>query len=221
MISIAHPDFRERLFASAKERGLLGPERSLADSLRGVYPLGLEEVLSLEGERVFIRPSKPSDERLIQEHFYGLDKADVQRRFLHEKASFLRAEVDDFSQVDYVKNLTMLAVTGEPGYERVIAVGAYFLEPARNLAEVAYSVSKDWQGRGLGGILQRKLAQAARENGISGLVAYTTPENQAMVRLFAKLPYKVKTQFGGDMLTLSVRFDQPALGTAPPGQAPS
>ncbi|HTY92476.1 MAG TPA: acetyl-CoA hydrolase/transferase C-terminal domain-containing protein, partial [Steroidobacteraceae bacterium] len=77
LISIAHPDFRDELFFEAKKMGLLGPERSLHDSLHGVYPVHLEEVVRIDDEPVAIRPAKPVDERRIQEHFYSLDKDDV------------------------------------------------------------------------------------------------------------------------------------------------
>jgi len=210
MISVAHPDFREELFAQAKQMGLLGRERTLDESIHGVYPVHLEEVRRIDGQRVFIRPAKPVDQRRIQEHFYNLDAADVVRRFFHEKTSFLQEEVDEFTLVDYVKNFTMAALVGERGFETVVGVGAYFLEPAKNMAEVAYSVSKAWQGKGLSGMLQEKLLQAARENGISGLVAYTSPGNKAMINLFKKLPYKIRTSLDEDFLILSCRFDEPA-----------
>ena len=38
-----------------------------------------------------------------------------------------------------------------------------------NTAEVAFSISKEYQGKGLGKLFIRKLARAARDNGISGL----------------------------------------------------
>ena len=53
----------------------------------------------------------------------------------------------------------------------------------------------------------RKLATQARENGIIGLMAYTSPQNKAMVALFKTLPYKVKTSFDGDSLMLAYRFE--------------
>ena len=56
----------------------------------------------------------------------------------------------------------------------------------------------------------RKLARAARDNGISGLVAYTSPQNKAMIALFKTLPYKVKTSFDGDSLMLRCHFDEMA-----------
>ena len=149
LISIAHPDFREDLFYQAKKIGLLGPERTLSESIFGVYPLQVEETRVIAGQKVFIRPSKPTDERLIQEHFYDMDKDDVISRFMHEKLLFSRQDLADMYQVDYIKNMTVVAVVGEVGFERIVAVGAYFFEPARNTAEVAFSVLKDWQGKGL------------------------------------------------------------------------
>ena len=217
MISIAHPDFREELLSRAKEMGLLGAERTLKESVHGVYPVKLEEIIEVDGEEITIRPSKPVDERRIQEHFYNLDKADIISRFFHEKTSFLRGDVETMYAIDYVNDLTILALVGEFGFGKVVAVGEYLLDPAANLAEVAFSVSRDYQGKGLGRILIRKLAEAARENGISGMVAYTSPQNRGMIRLFNYLPYKVKTVFDGDMLVLSCRFDAPLSGAKPGG----
>ena len=42
MISIAHPDFRDELFFEAKKMGLLSSDRTLHESLHGVYPIHLE-----------------------------------------------------------------------------------------------------------------------------------------------------------------------------------
>ncbi len=208
MISIAHPDFRERLFADAKTLGLIGPERTLGEAVHGIYPVKLEETMDVEGEEVTIRPAKPVDERRIQEHFYNLDKEDIFSRFMHEKTSFPRAEFESRSQIDYVKDLTLLALVGEFGFGRVVAVGECMLLPKTNMAEVAFSVNKGYQGKGIARRILRKLADAARENGLFGLIAYTTPGNQAMIRLFRTLPYKVKSAFDGEGVSLTCRFDE-------------
>ncbi len=189
MISIAHPDFREELFSQAKEMGLLGAERTLKESVHGIYPVKLEEIIEVDGEEITIRPSKPVDERRIQEHFYTLDKADVVSRFFHEKTSFLRGDVESMYAIDYVNDLAILALVGEFGFGKVVAVGEYLLDPASNMAEVAFSVSGEYQGKGLGRILIRKLAEAERENAISGLMAYTSPQNPGMIRMFNKMHY--------------------------------
>ena len=208
MISIAHPDFRDELFFEAKQMGLLGAERELKESIHGVYPLNLEETVEIEDEPITIRPAKPVDERRIQEHFYNQEKSDIISRFFHEKKSFVREEAEGMSQIDYIKDLTLVAVVGESGFESVVAVGEYLLDEAKNVAEVAFSVNRKYQEKGIGRILMRKLSEAARENGIAGFIAYTSPQNQAMIRLFKSLPYKTKTFFDGDVLSLSCRFDE-------------
>jgi acyl-CoA hydrolase/L-amino acid N-acyltransferase YncA len=212
LISVAHPDFRDALFHEAQARGLLGPERTLAESIRSVYPLKIEETREIEGHRILFRPARPTDERSIQEHFYNMDRRDVVRRFMHEKTAFFREDVAGVFQVDYIHDMAIVAVIGEPGFERVIAVGGYFFEPATNTAEVAYSVDREWQGHGLSKVIQQKLLETAREHGITGFKAYTDPANRAMIRLFKKLPYRVTTSYEGDMLVLEARFDRSREG---------
>ncbi len=210
MISIAHPAFRDQLFHEAKTLGLLGTERKLKEALHSVYPIHLETRIEIEGESVTIRPAKPVDERRIQEHFYNLEKEDVVSRFFHEKSSFVRDEMEGLSQIDYVKNLTLVAVVGEFGFGRVVGVAEYLLDESTNMAEVAFSVSRRYQGKGLGRILMAQISQAARESGIAGLEAYTAPDNAGMIRLFESIPYRVARDPDQGALLLSCRFDEAA-----------
>jgi len=208
MISIAHPDFREELFFEARKMGLLGAERTLSESVQGIYPIRLEETREIDGELITIRPAKPVDGRRIQEHFYTQDKDDIYSRFFQARTRFVRDDVESMFQIDYVKNLTLLVVVGEFGFGKVVAVGEYLLDPAKNIAEIAFSVSKEWQGKGLGKIIMKKLSEAARENGISGLMAYTLPRNQGMIKLFKSLPYKTKTLYDGEVVELTCMFNE-------------
>lgn len=208
LISIAHPDFREELLDRAKENGLVATDRKLGAGGKGVYPVHLEESVYRDGMKIIIRPAKPIDERRIQEHYYNLDRDDVVRRFFHEKINFVRSDVETKSQIDYINELTLMAMVGETGFEKVIAVGEYLLEAESNMAEVAFSVNTEYQGLGLGKVLLKKLSQAARDNGVAGLVAYTVTNNKAMIRLFNSLPYKVRTALEDDGLKLACTFDK-------------
>ncbi|SLM31487.1 Acetyltransferase, GNAT family [Desulfamplus magnetovallimortis] len=209
LISIAHPEFRDELLEQAKDMGMIGKDRTLGESVYGIYPVKLEEIIDINGETITFRPAKPVDERRIQEHFYHMDKQDIISRFFHEKTRFIRNDVEVMSQIDYKRNLTIIALIGEVGFDSVIGVGSYYLEPATNMAEVAFSISKDHQSKGLGRILLRKLAEAARDRGINGLFAVTSSGNKKMMKLFKTLPYKIHSEIDEDML-LSCRFNQPA-----------
>ena len=214
MISIAHPDFRDELFDKAKELGLISTKQTCAQSIHSVYPRRLEEVLDIDGEKITIRPAKPVDQRRIQEHFYTLNKDDVIARFFHQKTSFVNDDIQNVYEVDYIHDLTMVAIVGEFGFGRVVAVGEYLIESSDNIAEVAFSVNRDWQGKKLGKILMKKLSEAARENGLSGFTAYTAPTNKGMISLFNTLPYEVKNSFEDDMVKLTCKFNKPISYTA-------
>ena len=166
MISLAHPDFRDELFHAAKKRGMIGHERTLGEAAKAVYPVNLEEVLKVDDQEITIRPAKPVDERRIQEHYYTLDRDDVFLRFFHEKTTFAPSEMESKSQIDYIRDLTLVGIIGESGFGKVVAVGEYILLVDSNMAEVAFSISKEFQGKGLGRIFLHKLAVAAREHGL-------------------------------------------------------
>lgn len=209
MISLAHPDFRDELLAAARQQGIISKARRINDSLRGVYPARLEEIRIMDGEKIHLRPAKPVDDRRIQEHFYTLDKKDVIARFFHEKTCFVRKDMESMFETDYIRDLTFLAVAGEFGFGRVIGIGAYMLEKESGIAEVAFSVSRSWQGKGISTILINKLARAAAENGIKGLVAYIDPSNRGMIHLFHRLPYVVHSRRDEEVLVLTCYFNEP------------
>lgn len=210
LISIAHPDFRDELFARAKELDFIDNQRKFKESIRSVYPRKLEEVIRINDAPVTFRPAKTVDQRRIQEHYYTMDRKDIISRFFHEKTSFVHEQIDSTYEIDYINDLTMIGVIGEVGFGKVIAVGEYLRNPVLNMAEVAFSVSREWQGFGIAKLLQAKLAEAAKSNGIIGLIAYTSPENRGMIRLFNTLPYKIRSEYEDDMLILSCVFSEPA-----------
>jgi len=207
MISLAHPDFRDELFHNAQEAGWIDRNRTLHESLFGVYPARMEETRVYDGQRVMFRPAKPLDDRLIQEHFYNMDEKDVQTRFFSIRRSFYREDMETMFQADYIKNLSIVAVTGEIGFEKIIGLGMYALEHSA-VAEIAFSTAREWQGKGIAGVILEKLAEAARENGITSLEAYVLPTNTGMIKLFKKLPYKVKSRFEGEAVVLRCDFDK-------------
>ena len=209
MISVAHPDFRERLFDQARREGLIGQERKLYESQFGVYPAWLEEVLQIAGQKITLRPVKTVDERLIQEHFYEMNEQDIAKRFFGRRHHFYWDEVKDMFIVDYIRNCSIVAYLGEEGYGKIIGIGGYFLEGSGS-GEVAYSVANDWKGKGIAVKLQQKVVDAALANGLTGLDALVLKENFSMLGLFKKLPYQIRTSYEDGVLTLKCRFDEPA-----------
>jgi len=209
LVSIAHPDFRDELFAKAKEMGLVDSKRKFNQANKGIYPFKYEETIIIKNIPITFRPAKPVDERFIQEHYYTMNRGDIISRFFHEKKSFSYDQIETTYDIDYINDQTIVATIGELGFEKVIAVGEYFRNTIINMAEVAYSVSKEYQGMGIAAILQKKINQAAIDNGIKGLIAYIAPHNKSMISLFHKQPYKVTTERNEDVLILTCMFNEP------------
>jgi len=184
------------------------PVRKFKESIKGVYPQKYEETIHIKEHAITFRPARPSDERGIQEHYYTLNRRDIVSRFFHDKRSFVHDQVESTFEIDYVNDFTFIATIGELGFEKIIAVGEYYRNSIINMAEVAFSVSKAYQGMGVANLLQKKLATAAKENGIKGLIAYTSPENKGMIGLFQKLPYKIKKERDEDMIILNCLFSE-------------
>jgi acyl-CoA hydrolase/RimJ/RimL family protein N-acetyltransferase len=222
MISLAHPTFRDGLFNRAREMGLIGRERKIDESILGVYPAWLEETCEIDGQRITFRPAKATDSRAIQEHFYGMDKEDVSRRFFGLRLHFYWDEMKDMFMMDYRNRFSVIAYLGEEGLGKVIGMGMYGAEPGKEMAEVAYSLDSQWRGRGIAVRLQEKIVEAARHNGFAGLNAMTFSDNRTMIKLFKKLPYRVSTRYEEGDLLLEARFCEPREeGEPEAGQRPS
>jgi len=182
LISIAHPDFRDELFFEAKKMGLLSTDRNLKESLHGVYPIHLEEILEFNGEQVTVRPVKPVDERRVQEHLYNLDKNDVVSRFFHEKTSFLQEEVEGVSQIDYVKDLTLVAIVGEFGFGRVVGIGEYLIDPATKTFQ-ALRIAVNEELAELEALLEQ-LPHVLRMGGVVAVISFHSLEDRMVKHAF-------------------------------------
>jgi acyl-CoA hydrolase/RimJ/RimL family protein N-acetyltransferase len=209
IISISHPDFRDELFNKARELGLISQERSINESINGIYPAWMEETVESGGEKITFRPAKTTDSRLIQEHFYSMDKNDISKRFFGLRMHFFWDELKNMFMVDYKSKFSVIAYVGEEGLGKVVGVGMYCIDEGKDTAEVAYSLDHGWQGRGIAARLQQKIVDAARHNGIAGLYAMTFPDNNSMIKLFKRLPYKISNHYEDGALIMEASFSEP------------
>jgi GNAT superfamily N-acetyltransferase len=196
LIEIAHPDHRAELLAAAKHRRFV-----FADQVtpRAAYPWSAVSREKLPGgEDLIVRPGKHSDEEAVQRMFYELSDQSSYQRFFVIKRHHTHDETQKMVDVDYDK--TMSFVAHEPDRDEILALARYDLDPATCLADVAFCVRDDWQGRGIGSLLMRKLGAHARAKGIMGLQADVLVANQAMLMVFHQSGWKLKTRQDGDVV---------------------
>jgi acyl-CoA hydrolase/RimJ/RimL family protein N-acetyltransferase len=206
LVEIAHPDFRESLLAEARGLGYLGKQVSVRS--RAAYPAEEERALALrDGSAVLLRPTKASDAELIQELFYSLSAKDVYTRFFTNLRSLSASRAQHLCSVGYRDEMAFLAVVGERERETAVGSASYYLNPTTNLADVAYMVRPDWQGRGLGGALQRTIMDYARRQGVRGFSADVLCENEPMLKVFERSGCQVTRKVASGVYEVTLLFE--------------
>jgi len=207
LIEIAHPSVREELLAAAKELGYLGPKQALKS--RRDYPVEEERRVALRGgEEVLVRPSKATDVRAMQDLFYSLREEDVYTRFFTKLDSFSDAKAQHLCTVSYEDEMAFVAVLGDLEQERIVGGCCYYLDPSTNLADVAYMIHPDWQGKGLGTVLQARLVEYARQRGLRGFTADVLTANQGMIKVFEKSGCRIERRVVSGVYELKLLFGE-------------
>jgi acyl-CoA hydrolase/GNAT superfamily N-acetyltransferase len=194
LLNVAHPDFRSELLHKAKQRRIVYPNQILPPT-NAPYPSQYEWNIPLKDKStVFIRPIRPEDEPMMKEMFYSFSERTRYLRFHGPMKSFPHARLQVFCNVDYDQEMTLIGVVGQPGEEDVVSLGCYIHDQGTNTAEVAFSVRDDWQNKGLGSILFRKLVEIGRERGVDIFHAEVLTENLPMLNVFHHSGCTVSTQ---------------------------
>ena len=213
LIDIAHPNHRDALLTAARQSGIISQRQILAPLFTGVYPEAYEQTAELkDGSEVFIRPVKPTDERMVQEFFYSMTDREVYYRFLHAAKAFPRKDMQKMVNIDYHRELSLVALAGEFGFEHMVGVARYLLggdgEP-----EVDFAVSTEAQGKGLGRRLMGAVLNVARDRGYKVANAYVMPENLASMNILKTMGYAVTGLVSQGFIALKLHLDQPVSET--------
>ncbi len=209
LIDIAHPNHRDSLLAQAKDMGIIRPSSILAPLFTGVYPEQYETTITLkDGREVFLRPVKPIDERLVQEFFYSMSDREVYYRFLHSIKAFPRKDMQRMVNIDYHREMSVLALVGEFGKQEVAGVGRYVLGSG-DYPEVDFAVLDKYQGLGLGRAIMTYITDIARDRGFKGISAVVMSENLASLHILTHLGYAVTGVVSQGVMEITVHFDQP------------
>ncbi len=205
LIDIAHPDFRNELINYARKRNLVHMDQMPMTSGK-YYPEEFEETADFGDVDVFFRPIKPSDEDLEREFFYSLSDESVYYRFFNIVKAMPHEKVQPLVNIDYRDEMAIAGFIGGPGEEKIIAIGRYKIDPADNLAEIAFLVRDDWQQRGIGTFLFKKMTDIAMKRGIGGFKAEVLAQNRKMMSVFHKSKFPVRTKLEDGSYYLEIRF---------------
>jgi acetyltransferase len=155
------------------------------------YPKDLESVERLrDGTPVHMRPLRPEDEPMLHNLAAHMSHEDLRLRFFTSVHGLSHTVAARLSQLDYDRELALLASLDG------IALGVvhFFSDPDKLRAEYAIAVRSDWQGRGVGYLLMRRLIDIARQRGIGELVGEVLRENEPMLRMCRELDFTIAPQ---------------------------
>ena len=151
---------------------------------------------------VEIRPLGAGERDLVASFFAGLSPRTLYNRFCAPKPRLTSGDLDVLSGVDGDRHVALVALdaAGEP-----VAMGR-FVRSAEDeqAAELALTVADDWQGRGLGSLLARLLAQRARQSGLLRFQATVLSENRPALAVLKKLGRPAVVDHAGAAIELAI-----------------
>lgn len=158
------------------------------------YPIELTRRVRLtDGPVVTLRPIRPADETIERDFVNGLSPRSKYQRFMFTFRELPSAVLIRLTQIDYRREMALIAVLDTPQGERQVGVARYSTLPDGRTCEFAIVVADDCQGRGLARELMQSLIDAARDRGLRFMTGVCLQENVRMQQ-FARASGFVSTR---------------------------
>ncbi|MGZ8243921.1 bifunctional acetate--CoA ligase family protein/GNAT family N-acetyltransferase [Methylomagnum sp.] len=154
------------------------------------YPLHLVSRVQLcDGTDITIRPIRPEDAEMEQAFVRQLSPEAKFFRFMNSLQELSQDLLIRLTQLDYDRELALIATVAGEGGETELGVARYFTNPDGQTAEFALVIADGWQRRGLGMRLMSCLIEAAREKGFRYLQGEVLASNVKMLALMKRLEF--------------------------------
>ncbi|MBF0468451.1 MAG: GNAT family N-acetyltransferase [Desulfamplus sp.] len=172
------------------------------------YPFEYEtEDETIDHERFFIRPIKPSDAPLMVQHFMSLSPRSVYFRFFTPLKQLSRSMLIRLTQIDYDREIALVALVGE-GEEQIMAgVARVIFEPDGKNGEFSVVLADKWHGKGIGASLLKQCLSFAAKKGLERVWGIVLAENRQMLKLARKLGFKAKYIAGSTECEIDINLD--------------
>jgi GNAT superfamily N-acetyltransferase len=154
----------------------------------------------ISGRRLSLRLLERGDADLIRQFYGRLSSETIYRRFLSPITLPNEALVRRLVDIDHHDRDALIALD-EQG---IAGIARYGAAPSSTNHEVAVVVADDWQGRGLGSLLLRRLAHIARLRGISSFHATMLGDNRRAQALVLGLSPRTSMHFEAGYLEADI-----------------
>jgi acetyltransferase len=156
------------------------------------YPAHLvSEWTAPNGLRVTVRPIRPEDADIERAFVKQLSPEAKYFRFMSTMRELSPQMLARFTQIDYDREMALIAVTAKDGRSEEVGVARYITNPDGSSCEFAIVVDDDWQLHGLGRYLMSQLIEIARSRGLATMTGDILAANQSMLLLAANLGFVI------------------------------
>ena len=156
------------------------------------YPAHLVKVWQLaDGTDIVIRPIRPEDASIEQNFVRGLSAQSKYFRFMQGLNELTQEMLVRFTQLDYNRELALIAVHEQDGRETELGVARYVMNPDGQSCEFALVVADQWHHRGIGSHLMSELIDAARARGFHTMTGEILAGNRNMLELAQSLGFSL------------------------------
>ncbi len=167
------------------------------------YPAQLVRRLTLrDGTRVVLRPIRPEDRQIEKEFVQKLSDESKYFRFMSALRELNDALLNRFTQIDYDREMALIAVVCENALETEIGVARYVVSAGGTSCEFALAVADAWQHRGVGSILLCNLIDAARARGLQTMEGMVKAGNNKMLGLMSAHRFSIRSEPGNSSIKL-------------------
>jgi acetyltransferase len=157
------------------------------------YPRHLETKIQLsDGTDITIRPVRPEDAEIKKAFWKRLSPESKFLRFGRRFTELTTEMLVRFTQIDYNREMALIATTMQKRKEVEIAVARYKTNPDGRTAEFAVVVADDWQHKGIGSRILRSLISVAKAKGIRELLGEVHSANAPTMNLLKRLGFTVR-----------------------------
>ena len=158
------------------------------------YPTHLVSSWQLaDGTNITIRPIRAEDAQLSQEFVRHLSQETRYFRFMNSVQELSESMLVKFTQIDYSREMALIAVTREHGIETELGVARFAINPDAESCEFAIVLSDEMHGKGLGQKLMNVLFDAARSKGLRVMEGEVLKNNENMLKLMTRLEFSIET----------------------------
>jgi acetyltransferase len=139
-----------------------------------------------------MRPIRPEDAELERAFVNGLTEQSRRYRFMYAMSEITPQMLSRFTQIDYDREMALIATVGEGDAALQIGVARYVTNPDGSSCEFAVVVADDWHGRGMATRLMRSLIDVARARGLARMVGQALSDNAGMLALARHLGFAIE-----------------------------